>query len=289
MEGFQLKHFGKKTMKLLALLLTLTFLTPLATPAFAWYCPPPVVHHYHDNDNSAAWGLGGLAAGLILGAVVAGSSTPKESKPKEPAITDIEERLSAFSAQAVVEAQKAIAQFGIEDGLSKINDYWTQHSYDTIYDPIELKLSVVDSKNLFKLTYIIDRDTPSIYVTVIHRASGKNASRHAGLNPPELARKQQNPLAQARNSLDLLGFSLADKRVNGYLTVAEVEEGTAAYYVGLRAGTPIVAIDGNKTTQMMQDQMQAYVTKRAETGNTVKVQFMTKGGVLKTAVLKPQL
>ena len=160
----------------MAVLLTLTFMTPLATPAFAWYGPPPPpVHHYHHDDgNSAAWGIGGLAAGLILGSVISNSN--KERKPKEPAITDVEERLTAFSAQAVVEAQKAIAQYGIEEGLSKINDYWVQRSYDTIYDPIDLKLSVADSKNQFKLTYIVDRETPEIQVTVIHRASGRNSS-----------------------------------------------------------------------------------------------------------------
>lgn len=284
-----MKHFNKKSMKLLAVLLTLTFMTPLATPAFAWYGPPPPpVHHYHHDDgNSAAWGIGGLAAGLILGSVISNSN--KERKPKEPVITDVEERLTAFSAQAIVEAQKAIAQYGIEEGLSKINDYWAQRSYDTIYDPIGLKLSVADSKNQFKLTYIIDRETPEIEVTVIHRASGKNSSRRAGLNPPDMAQRQSAARGRTRTSLELLGFSLADNRSNGYLTVAEVEEGTAAYYAGLRAKTPIVAIDGNKTTQMMHDQMQAYIMKRAETGNTVKVQFMTNGGVLKTVVLKPQL
>ena len=285
-----MKHFSKKTIKLLAVLLTLTFMTPLATPAFAWYCPPPPppVHHYHhDSGNSAAWGIGGLAAGLILGSVISNSN--KERKPKEPAITDVEERLTAFSAQAVVEAQKAIAQYGIEEGLSKINDYWVQRSYDTIYDPIDLKLSVADSKNQFKLTYIVDRETPEIQVTVIHRASGRNSSRRAGLNPPDMAQRQSAARGRTRTSLELLGFSLADNRSNGYLTVAEVEEGTAAYYAGLRAKTPIVAIDGNKTTQMMHDQMQAYITMRAQTGNTVKVQFMTNGGVLKTVVIKPQL
>lgn len=285
-----MKFFNKKTIKFIALLLTFSITSPTVKPALAWHGPPPPHHyHHHHSDNSAAWGLGGLAAGLILGAVV--TSNSKERKPKEPTITDVEERLSAFSAQAVVEAQKTIAQYGIEDGLAKIKDYWTQRSYDTIYDPIELKLSVADSKNLFKMTYIIDTDTPSIYVTVIHRASGKNSSRHAGLNPPGFTQKQQDKLhlEQTRSSLDLLGFSLSDKRTNGYLTVAEVEEGTAAYYVGLRAGTPIIAIDGNKTTQMMHDQMQAYAIKRAETGNTIKVQFKTNGGVLKTAVIKPKL
>ncbi len=278
-----MKHLSKNSIKLLALFLIFTLTTTVATPAFAY-----AVHHYHhDSGNSAAWGIGGLAAGLILGSVI--SNSEKERNPKEPTITDIEERLTAFSAQAVVEAQKAIAQYGIEDGLSKINDYWAQRSYDTIYDPIELKLSVVDSKNIFKLTYIIDKETPSIYVTVIHRASGKNSSRHAGLNPPDIAQKQSTAKERTRSSLELLGFSLADNRSNGYLTVAEVEEGTAAYYAGLRAKTPIVAIDGNKTTQMMHDQMQTYVMKGANTGNTIKVQFMTNGGVLKTVVIKPQL
>ena len=96
-ENFKLKHLSKNSIKLLALLLTFTFMTPLATPAFAWH-RPPVVHHYHDSGNSAAWGIGGLAAGLILGSVI--SNSEKERKPKEPTITDIEERLTAFSAQA---------------------------------------------------------------------------------------------------------------------------------------------------------------------------------------------
>ena len=284
-----MSRFSKKAIKSLAMCLAIALISQIASPALAgWYYAPPVVHHYHDNDNSAAWGIGGLAAGLILGSII--SNSDKEKKPKAPTITDIEERLTAFSAQAIVEAQKAIAQYGIEEGLSKINDYWAQRTYDTIYDPIDLKLSVADSKNQFKLTYIIDRTVPELEVTVIHRASGKNSSRRAGLNPAGFAQQYtKEQQAQAHNSLELLGFSLADKRSNGYLTVAEVEEGTAAYYVGLRAGTPIVAIDGNKTTQMMHDQMQAYVTKRAQTGNTIKVQFMTNGGVLKTAVIKPKL
>lgn len=278
-------------MKSLAIFLTIALTSQFATPALAdWYYAPPVVHHHHD-DNSAAWGLGGLAVGLILGAAMADSEKGK-AKPKEPTITDIEERLTAFSAQALIEAQKAITRYGIDDGLAKINEYWQGQSYDTIYDPIGLKLSITDSKNLFKMTYIIDKMAREVDVIVIHRPSGKSSSRHGSFNAPDsrkTLRQSNQDNTASRNSLDLLGFSLSDKRSNGYLTVAEVEEGTAAYYVGLRAGTPIVAIDDNKTTQMMHDQMDAYVLKRAETGNTIRVQFKTNGGVLKTAVIKPKL
>ena len=256
------------------------------TPAFAGHhhpAPPPPDHH-HDSDNSAAWGIGGLAAGLILGSII--SNNDKEKK--EPEVTDIDERLSAFSAQAVVEAQKMIAQYGIDDGLAYINDYWAQRSYDTIYDPISLRLSVTDAKNQFKLTYIIDRVALTIETRVVHRPSGKNSLRRAYLNPPG-ANRTPTPKENQKSCLDLIGFSLADKRVNGNLTVAQVMEGTAAYYAGLRGGTQIISIDGNKTTQMMPDQMQAYLAKRAASGNTVKVQFVTGNGVIKSAVLKPQL
>ena len=274
----------KKLTKQIAFLLIFSFTTTVATPTSAWSYT--VHHHHHDSDNSAAWGIGGLAAGLILGSII--SNSDKEKKPKEPQVTDIEERLAAFSAQAVVDAQKMIAQYGIDDGLACINDYWAQRSYDTIYDPIALHLSVTDAKNQFKLTYIIDRAALTIEARAVHRPSGKNSLRRAYINPPG-ARRTPTSKENQRSTLDLIGFSLSDKRVNGNLTVAQVMEGTAAYYAGLRGGTQIITIDGNKTTQMMPDQMQAYLAKRAASGNTVKVQFVTGNGVIKSAVLKPQL
>ena len=276
--------FSKKITKQIAFLLIFTLTMAVATPAPAW---SRTVHHYHhhSSDNSAAWGIGGLAAGLILGSII---SDNNNKAPKEPQVTDIEERLSAFSSQAIVEAQKMIAQYGIDEGLARINDYWAQRSYDTIYDPIELRLSVADAKNQFKLTYIIDRQALTVETRVVHRSSGKNSFRKAYLNPPE-AQKNPSPEQIQRSCLDLIGFSLADKRVNGNLTVAQVMEGTAAYYAGLRGGTQIIAIDGNKTTQMMPDQMQAYIAKRAANGNTVKVQFVAPGGVIKSAIIRPQL
>lgn len=292
-----MKHFNKKIMRFFAMFLAFTLTLQIAAPAFAEReiieINPPTQYHYHyDNDNSAAWGLGGLAAGLILGAIISDSEKSKEdAKPKEPEITDIEERLTAFSAQTIIEAKKAIERYGIDEGLSKINDYWMAEAYDTIYDPIALRLSISDSKKLFKCTYSIDKMIPELEVTVTHRATGKSSYRHVKLDRSCYKRSQSEPQNQTatRSTLETLGFSLSNNRSNGYLTVAEVAEGTAAFYAGLRAGTAIVAIDGNKTTQMMQDQMQAYVMKRAETGNTISVQFMSNGGVLKTVVLKPQL
>ena len=91
-------QFRKKSIKFLALLLTLTIILPIATQAFAWrcgprhyHCCPPPRHYYHRScyGGPAVWGFAGFTTGVVVGSVIT-SNQNRAAQQTTPTVTRTE-------------------------------------------------------------------------------------------------------------------------------------------------------------------------------------------------------
>ena len=138
--------------------------------------PPPPHHHRHPHDycDDAAL-FGGLAVGLMIGALA--SSQQDQAAAREAEQQRVFERETAEvreAARKLAEAQSVnvteiISKLGPDHALEDLDNYWQAHGQPTLQDvnrpPRTLKIAGF-SQNM-RLLYDIDRERSTVTVTVV--------------------------------------------------------------------------------------------------------------------------
>lgn len=254
--------------------------------------PPPPHHHRHPHDycDDAAI-FGGLAVGLMIGALA--SSQQDQAAAREAEQQRVFERETAEvreTARKLAEAQSVnvteiISKLGPDHALEDLDNYWQAHGQPTLQDvnrpPRTLKIAGF-SQNM-RLLYDIDRERSTVTVTVSAPEYNVSESRTMPyVYTPPVARPSGGGVEK------LLGFTVSDdsRSPEGFLVVTSVVPSTVAAYAGVKSGSVLCAVDGNSTANVSAAQMEAYVGGRAAAGAAVKL-TLADGGARRTLELRP--
>lgn len=254
---------------------------------------PPVPRHHRHHYCDDAGLFGGLAVGLLIGAIASSNkdmATAKDADEKRVYERECAEVREA--ARQLVNAQSSnfmqiVNSLGPDHALEDIDNYWQAHGHPTLQDVNvpQRTITVSGFQQHMSLKYDIDRANSTVTVTATAPAYNVTESR----TMPYIYTPPASPAQTKTQSTErLLGFSVSEeaRSLDGHLLVTEVQQATAASYVGLKDGAVLYAVDGNDTAQVSVAQMEAYINKRAEAGAVVKLTF-SDGNGRKTAEIKP--
>lgn len=252
--------------------------------------PPPHYHrHPHDYCDDAAL-FGGLAVGLMIGALA--SSQQDQAAAREAEQQRVFEREAAEvrdAARKLAEAQSVdvteiISRLGPDHALEDLDNYWQAHGQPTLQDvnrpPRTLKIAGFSQD--MRLLYDIDRERSTVTVTVSAPEYNVSESR-------TMPYVYAPPAAQPSGGVEkLLGFTVSDdsRSPEGFLVVTSVVPSTVAAYAGVRSGSVLCAVDGGSTADVSAAQMEAYIGGRAAAGAAVKL-TLADGGARRTLELRP--
>lgn len=254
--------------------------------------PPPPHHHRHPHDycDDAAI-FGGLAVGLMIGALAssqqdqAAAREAEQQRVFEREVAEVREAARKLAEAQSVNVTEIISKLGPDHALEDLDNYWQAHEQPTLQDvnrpPRTLKIAGF-SQNM-RLLYDIDRERSTVTVTVSAPEYNVSESRTMPyVYTPPAARPSGGGVEK------LLGFTVSDdsRSREGFLVVTSVVPSTVAAYAGVKSGSVLCAVDGNSTANVSAAQMEAYVGGRAAAGAAVKL-TLADGGARRTLELRP--
>lgn len=253
--------------------------------------PPPPRHHRHPHaycDDAALFG--GLAVGLMIGALAnsqqdqAAAREAEQQRVFEREAAEVREAARKLAEAQSVNVTEIISKLGPDHALEDLDNYWQAHGQPTLQDvnrpPRTLKIAGF-SQNM-RLLYDIDRERSTVTVTVSAPEYNVTESR-------TMPYVYAPPAAQASGGVEkLLGFTVSDgsRSPEGFLVITSVVPSTVAAYAGVKSGSVLCAVDGNSTANVSAAQMEAYVGSRAAAGAAVKL-TLADGGARRTLELRP--
>lgn len=255
--------------------------------------PPPAPYHHHRHHYCDDAGLfGGLAVGLLIGAIASSNQDMAAAKDAdEKRVYERECAEVSEAARQLVNAQcsnfmQIVNNLGPDHALEDIDNYWQSQGHPTLQDVNVPKRTITVSgfQQHMSLKYDIDRANSIVTVTATAPAYKVSESR----SMPYIYAPPTPPVQKIKSTEHLIGFSVSEeaRSLDGHLLVTGVQKATAASYVGLKDGAVLYAVDGNDTAKVSAAQMEAYINKRAEAGAIVKLTF-SDGDARKTAEIKP--
>ena len=137
--------------------------------------PPPPHHHRHPHDYCDDAGLfGGLAVGLMIGALAssqqdqAAAREAEQQRVFEREVAEVREAARKLAEAQSVNVTEIISKLGPDHALEDLDNYWQAHGQPTLQDvnrpPRTLKIAGF-SQNM-RLLYDIDRERSTVTVTV---------------------------------------------------------------------------------------------------------------------------
>ena len=258
--------------------------------------PPPPHHHRHPHDYCDDAGLfGGLAVGLMIGALAssqqeqaaaqANAKAEEERRAYEREVSEVRDAARQLAEAQSVNVMQIISKLGPDHALEDLDNYWQANGRPTLQDvnrpPRKLKIAGF-SQNM-TLLYDINREQSTVTVTVSAPDYHVSESR----TMPYVYAPPAAPAAGGGVE-KLLGFTVSDdsRSREGFLVVTSVVPSTVAAYAGVKSGSVLCAVDGNSTANVSAAQMEAYVGGRAAAGAAVKL-TLADGGARRTLELRP--